>query len=292
MRLVARISVLVLLAVAQTAVPSYGKAKAPPSKEQVMADADTLVQSINLSCEVSDAALFNDGQAVVNGKEVHVRTFETACKSGIGYFLVEQEPEPVLGFSCIAADATRTADIASGNPPGPACSLSANADLKAMAGIILKGLGNACAVTKFRTMGEEVSTHSELTEVACAGGSGVVIASPLPGSTRPISAQSCVDAFKHGIRCTMSSTGAPVITEQTFKDALAQSHVPCTVEALHLIGRETVKQRHIVEFRCKEQPNGLVAFIPLEGARAPFETLDCASAGARARIICTLTQVH
>ncbi|MDR3527079.1 MAG: hypothetical protein P4L57_07335 [Rhizomicrobium sp.] len=281
-----------LLAVAQTAVPSYGKAKAPPSKEEVMASATALVQSINLSCEVSDAALFNDGKAVVNGKDVHVRTFETACKSGIGYFLVEQTPEPVLGFSCIAADATRAADVAAGNPPGPSCVLAANADLKAMAGNILKGLGNSCVVSKYRTMGEEVSTHSELTEVACTGGTGVVIASPLPGSAKPISAQSCVDAFKHGIRCTMSSTGTPMITEQNFKDAIVQHNVPCTVEASHLIGRETVKQRHIVEFRCKEQPNGLVAFIPLEGAKAPFETMDCAAAGARARIICTLTQVH
>ncbi len=292
MRLLSRISILVLLAVAQTAVPSYGKAKAPPSKEQVMADAATLVRSINLSCEVSDAALFNDGQAVVNGKEVHVRTFETACKSGIGYFLVEQEPEPVVGFSCIAADATRAADVASGNPPGPSCSLPVNADLKAMAANILKGLGSSCAVTKFHTMGEETSTHSELTEVACTGGTGFVIANPLPGSTRPISVQSCVEAFQHGIRCTMSSTGAPLITEQTFNNALAQNHVPCTVEALHLMGRETVKQRHIVEFRCKEQPNGLVAFIPLEGAKAPFESMDCATAGARARLICTLTQVR
>jgi hypothetical protein len=292
MRLLARFSVLLLLAVAQIASPALGKAKAAPSKEQVMADAAQLVRSIALSCDVSDASLFNDGIASINGKDVHVRTFETACKNGIGYFLVEQAPEPVLGFSCIAAEATHAADIASGTPPGPICTLPANADVKAMAGNILKGLGNSCAVSKIRAMGEERSTLSELTEVACVGGSGLVIASPLPGSTRPVSARSCVDAFQHGIRCTMSSTGAPMITEQTFKDALAQRHVPCTVEALHLIGRETVKQRHIVEFRCKEQPNGLVAFIPTEGVSAPFENMDCAAAGSRARIICTLNQIH
>ncbi len=50
MRWLARISVLVLVTAAQTAVPSYGKAKAAPSKEQVLADAAALVHSINLSC--------------------------------------------------------------------------------------------------------------------------------------------------------------------------------------------------------------------------------------------------
>ena len=291
MRLLARIAVLILIA-AQITIPASAKAKAPPSKEQVMADAAALVRSVNLACEVSDAALFNDGMAVSNGKEVHVRTFEAACKSGAGYFLVEQSPDPVYGFSCLAADATRSADIASGQPPSPACSLPANADVKAMAGAILKGLGSLCSVSKIRVMGEERSSHSELTEVACTGGAVFVISNPLPGSIRSVSAQSCVDAFQKGIRCTMSSTGAPMITEQTFKDAIVGHHVACTVEALRLAGRETVKQRHIVEFRCKEQPNGLVAFIPLEGAMAPFETMDCAQAGARARIICTLTQVH
>lgn len=292
MRLLAKLFILLLLVAIPIAPPAIGKTKAAPSKEQVMADAAQLVHSVNLSCEVSDAALFNDGIASINGKDVHVRTFETACKNGVGYFLVEQAPEPVYGFSCFAAEATRAADTASGNPPSPSCSLPANADVKAMAATILKGLGNTCGVSKVHTIGEEHSSRSELTEVACASGTGFVIATPLPGSTRPISAQTCIDAYRSGIRCAMSSTGKPIVTEQTFKDALAQHHVPCTVEALHSIGRETVKQRHIVEFRCKEQPSGLVAFIPLEGANAPFETMDCATAGSRARIICTLTQIH
>lgn len=316
MRMLAGFSAVVLLVAAAAAQPmgsgspgsatgSYGnntpdnrttaeqprkKAKAAPSKEEILKDAAALVKSINLPCEVSDAALFNDGTGTVNGKEVHVRTFEAACKSGIGYFLVEQAPEPVAGFSCFAAEATRAADVAAGRTPGPACSLPANTDVKVMAKNVLSGLGKTCEVTGLRSMGQQTSTQSELNEIACSGGTGYVLFSALPGSTRPLAAESCVDAYKRGIACTMSATGA--ITADTFKTALVQQNVPCSVEATRVIGRETVKQRHVVEFKCKEQPNGLVAFIPLEGSTAPFESMDCSQAGARARIICTLTQPH
>jgi hypothetical protein len=82
------------------------------------------------------------------------------------------------------------------------------------------------------------------------------------------------------------------LTLDTFKEVLAQHKVACTVQEVRSIGRENVKKRHVVEFKCPEQPGGLVAFIPLEETSAPFETMDCASAGSKAHVICTLNQVH
>lgn len=266
-----------------------GKTKAP-SKADVLRDAATLVKSIQLPCDVSDAALLNEGTATVNGKNVHVRTFEAACGNGMGYFLVEQPPEQATGFSCFSAEHTREADKAQGREPGPACALPANADIKSMAASILSKLGMPCQVTNARSIGQEVGKNTELTEAACAGGTGYVISSALPGSITPPSAQTCVDAYKRGLSCKMSSTGAPALTTQTFKDALAQHSISCNAENLRLVGKETVKQRHVVEFKCpQQQPNGLVAFIPLEGNAAPFETMDCGLAASRYHIICTLT---
>jgi hypothetical protein len=40
-----------------------------------------------------------------------------------------------------------------------------------------------------------------------------------------------------------------------------------------------VDKRYVVEFQCPQSPNGLVAFVPLEGNTHQFETLDCAAAG-------------
>src|SRR5512138_771111 len=86
------------------------KAKPAPSKADILRDAAALAKSIQLPCEVSDASQLNEGTATVNGKSVHVRTFETACSNGMGYFLVEQPPEPSTGFSCFSAEHTRQAD--------------------------------------------------------------------------------------------------------------------------------------------------------------------------------------
>ncbi len=266
------------------------KPKAPPTKADILRDAAALVKSIHLPCDVSDAALINEGTATVNGKELHVRNFETACSNGMGYFLIEQPPEPTAGFSCFAAERTREVDKAQGRQPGPACTLPANADLKTMAGTILSKLGQSCQVTAVRWIGEETGKNRELTEAACSDGKGFVIASAIPGGTAPVSALSCPESYRHGIACKLSSNGPPLITMQTFKDALAQHNVPCNVENMRVIGKETVKKRHVVEFKCpQQQPDGLVAFIPLEGNKAPFETIDCAQAAKRYRIICTMT---
>ena len=127
---------------------------------------------------------------------------------------------------------------------------------------------------------------------ACSGGTGFVIASPLPGATQTVSALSCPDSYRRNIPCKLSSNGAPILTLDTFKEVLAQHKVACTAEAVRSIGRQNVSKRHVVEFKCPEQPGGLVAFIPLEDATAPFETMDCATAGTKQHVICTLTQVH
>lgn len=265
--------------------------KAPPTKAEILRDAAALAGSIHLACEVSDAALLADGMATIDGKQVHVRNYEAACSNGTGYFLVDQAPEPVLGFTCFAAEATHAADIAAGREPQAACALPANADTKRAAGAVLSRLGQTCHVTALHLIGRDNDANAELTEAACTGGTGFVIAAPLPGATQAVSAMSCPDSYRRGVPCRLSSNGAPMITLETFKQALAQHHVACTASNLRLIGKENFKKRHVVEFQCPEQPNGLVAFIPLEDTTAPFETMDCVAAGAKAHVICALTKI-
>jgi hypothetical protein len=48
-----------------------------------------------------------------------------------------------------------------------------------------------------------------------------------------------------------------------------------------VIGQETLSRRHVVEFRCAEYPDGLVAFIPLEDKTRAFETMNCTAAAKR-----------
>lgn len=74
------------------------------------------------------------------------------------------------------------------------------------------------------------------------------------------------------------------------KDALKQHGVACEADKVRVIGYETVKKRRVVEFSClKQQPKGLVAFIPVDDSKAPFEALDC-DAAAKRQAVCTLTK--
>jgi hypothetical protein len=270
--------------------PYKGKKAQAPSREEVLRDAATLAKP--LFCEVTDAKLLADGTADINGKSVHVRTYETACSNGLGYFLVDQAPEPMVGFSCFGADATHAADVAAGREPQPSCALPANADVKKAAGAVLSRLGQQCTVTALRPIGRDTKANTELTEAACSGGTGYIIASPLPGVTQPVSALSCPDSYRRGVACKLSSNGAPLVTLDTFKQALKQRNVACTVEDTRLIGRQNVSKRHVVEFKCPEHPEGLIAFIPLEDSTAPFETMGCSDAGYKHHIVCSLTQLR
>lgn len=276
----------ILLLVGQAALAANPP---PPSKEQILQDAAAATKAASLTCSPVDAALVNQGTATINGKAVQIRTFETACSNGIGYFIVEQAPEPTIAISCFSAEVNYAADIAAKREPQPRCSLPANADTKASAANALKGLGQVCSATAVRVIGIDTNANSEVTEVACSGGTGFVLSIPQTGKIpTALTALSCPDSYRRGVACRLSSNGAPIITLETFKQALVQHKVACTPQAVRLIGRENKQGRHVVEFKCPEQPDGLVAFIPIEQPSAPFETMDCATAGSRVRVICTM----
>jgi hypothetical protein len=264
-----------------------GKSKAPagPSKEEMVKQAIDIVSSIGLPCVVSDANLLGEGKANVNGQMLDTKNFEVVCNNGLGYLLSSSPPQKPSGYSCIAADHTHARDVASGQQ-SPTCSLPANGDVRASAGNALSRLGTACQVTGVNWIGANAS--NEFTEIACTGGRGYVLTSARPGgSTSPPSAMTCVDAIKSGITCKLSSSGPPPLTLDTFKNSLAQYHVPCNATNLHSLGKETGLKRHLIEYQCPaEHPEGLVALIPLQDSSAPFETLSCAQATARYRVFC------
>lgn len=254
---------------------------------QDKADAMAFVKLVQLSCNVTDAVLVTEGKETVDGGVVNTRTFEVACSNGMGYFLVAQQPGKPYGFTCFGADATHVADIAAKRKPSAICALPANKDMKVTASAILNSSGQNCTVRGYRWIGQSAKSSTDYIEVACDN-RGFVLASPLPGSSAALKVVACHDAYLQGIPCKLSDNGAQAITLQTFKDALAQHNVRCSASDVRSVGLETVRKRHVVEFLCPEQPKGLVAFIPLEGNVAPFETVDCMAAAKRG-IKCTLT---
>jgi hypothetical protein len=246
------------------------------------ASAAALVKAMPLSCDVTQALQVAQGPATVDGKSVDTRTYEAACANGMGYFLIAPEAGKPSGFSCFAADATRAADVAAGRQPSAVCQLPPNADVKAMAAAAMTHYGTNCAVRDLRSVGVSSATNTEYNEVACLDGKGYMLLTAMPGSMAAPRAIDCHTAGMQGLPCTLTSSGT-VVTVQTFRDALAAHKVPCSASdsSVRAIGQQTASKRYVVEFQCPEQPKGLVAFIPLNGNTAPFETLNCAAAAKK-----------
>ena len=257
---------------------------------QDKAEVTDLVKSVQFPCDVTNAQLLLEGNETVDGKTIKTKVYEAACGNGLGYFLVGrgQQGGP-SGHTCFAADATKQADLQAHRTPDIACTLPENLDVKTMATNILLRKGKSCVVRDVRWVGISAKSNTDYTEIACSDGNGFILASPLPGSTLNPQVVRCHDAALQGTPCKLSDNGQ-IITLQTFKDALAQHQVACDASNVRVIGKETLSQRHVVEFACAQHPEGLVAYIPLEGNTAPFETLDCAAAAKRG-LVCKLTPV-
>lgn len=246
------------------------------------ADATALVSAAKLPCAVTDALL------VAEDTDKHTKTYEVACGSGTGYFLVQAEPPGApSGFTCFAAEAARNADIAAHREPAIGCGLPENGGTAAMAATILSRAGKVCAVRATKWLGQSRTTNTDFLEVACSEGAGFVVRSPVPGSQLPLRIDTCVDSARYGLPCSLTETD-PVVIAST--EALKKHGVACDAESTRVLGHEAVKKRRVVEFYCpRQQPKGLVAFIPLEESKAPFETFDCVQAATHGAV-CTLTK--
>jgi len=272
------------------------------SKEQVIQEAGAVAKSLHLACDVSDAQIASENKITgKSGAKITARTYEIACGQGEGFFVVAQDPDPPVGFSCFAVEGQRAAAAAKGEKFDQVCVLPANHDLNAMATAVLARAGTTCNVAKLQWYGQ--NTTAEFTEVACGDGKGYLLGTALPGSDVATRVVSCTDAAAQGKPCVLTK-GAPVSaaapagetapTREAFKAALTQHGIACTPSGnddIRLIGKQNKSQRHVVEFKCPEQPKGLVALIPLGSNTNPFQSMTCAEA-AKIGAVCKLTAAN
>jgi hypothetical protein len=267
------------------------------ARAKAKAQSAALLESLQVSCEPSDAMLVVAGtrKPKSGGKEVETRVYEVACSGGMGYLIETQAGQMPLAISCLSAEEARAADAAKGREPTFFCKLPENKDVHAMVtSMIMTGTGAQCEVRNLQLFGRSESTHSDYSEVACADGKGFMLRIAQPGSQAKTVVMSCAEAAKQSIKCRLTDTGpieAPV-TIQTFKEALARNAVTCNIGQLRLVGQEDHLKRYVVEYRCADQSNATVAFIPLPGNSNPYESLDCAAAFSQRGIVCALSPAN
>jgi hypothetical protein len=266
-------------------------------KAQVMQEATALAKSLHLTCDVTDAQIASENKITgKSGQKITARTYEVACGQGLGYFVIAQDPDAPVGFSCFAIEGQRAAAAAKGEKFEQACVLPANHDLNAMATTVVAHAGTTCNVARLQWYGQSATT--EYTEVACGDGKGFLLGTALPGTEGAARVVTCADAGAQGKPCVLTKMTAsaststdPAPTLEAFKAALVQHGIACTVGGnsdVRLIGKQNRSQRHVVEFKCPEQPKGLVALIPLGSNQNPFQSMNCTEA-AKIGAACKLT---
>ena len=253
--------------------------------EQVLAEdkaaATALVKAMPLNCDVTDAIRFAEGPATYDGKTVQTHTYEAACSNGMGYFLIARDTLPPTGLTCFGVDATRKADLAAKRNPADACGLPGNTELKISAAKMLASAGiSTCKVKGYQYQGQSAASRVEFDEVACDDGQGYMMLVALPGAQFPVRAQTCNQSAQRGLPCQLSGNGTVSTSPQAFRDALVKNKVVCDASdtSTRIIGQQANVKRYVVEFACWQYPRGLVAFIPVEDSKAPFETMDCPTA--------------
>jgi hypothetical protein len=254
------------------------------------AESVKLAETLRLTCDVSHAKLIVAGtrKPSSGGKEVETRVYEVACSGGLGYLLETQGTQAPIGISCLDAEEARAADVLKGREPGFFCKLPQNKDVYATVSALIAAGGGSCTVRDLKSFGRSEANRSQYSEVACEGGKGFLLRTPLPGSTAALTVTSCADAAKQGIKCRMTDSG-PVevpVTLDTFKAALGEHGIACKIDQIRMIGQEDHLKRYVVEYRCADQPKGMVAFLPLQGNTNPYESIDCATAAAEHQVSC------
>jgi hypothetical protein len=263
------------------------------SRAKAKVQSVALLQSLQITCEASDAKLIVAGtiRPKSTGKEVEARVYEVSCANAMGYLLETQGSETPVAISCLSAEETRAADAAKGRDPTFFCKLPENTDVYArVSSMILEGATAQCTVSKLQSYGHSESTHSDYSEVACADGTGFLLRITQPGYPAQTVVMSCKDAAKQNIKCKLTDPG-PVeaaVTAATLKEGLAHNGVTCSVDQIRMIGQEEHLKRYVVEYLCSGQAAAMVAFLPLPGNENRFESQTCAAALSERGIACSL----
>ena len=262
-----------------------GDHSASNSPAKAKEQAARLMVSLQLPCDISAAQLVVSGTRKLEGKEIPVSVYETACAGSLGYLLETQGSASPVSISCLTAEESRAADVAKGKDPGFFCKLPENKDVYAIvASLVTSGTGAQCKVQRLQWLGRSDSAHSEYSEVACEDGKGYVLGIALPGSQAKVAVTGCGAEAKLGVHCRLTQSAAAAdddnVSLDTLKEALAQ-HLSCKVGPVRLVGQEDHLKRYVVEYRCTDPPSGGVAFLPLPGNTNPYQTLDCSTSALR-----------
>jgi hypothetical protein len=246
-------------------------------RAQGLKEIPPLIAAAKLPCTVTDALYIGSG---VGSDKIHAKSYEVACKEGLGYVVIAKDKIPVpTVFDCVIAG-TPTPD---GKPSSFACKLPGNHHPSAGLQAFVSKSGRACTVGKTRYVG---STPTEnIYEVTCAEGGGYLLENSKDYSGAVAKATNCVDYDPAGnIKCTLISRPEQYAA---IDKIVATSGKPCAIKDRRYVG-STSDGSDYYEFACNDG-SGFMLKASLAGKFE--EAVECSKAGGIAGG-CTLSDAR
>ncbi|ESQ92279.1 hypothetical protein [Asticcacaulis benevestitus] len=231
-----------------------------PENQPHYAWLNTVVQPYIPGCQVSDARVIGSTSA-----EPLIDRYEVGCGASAGGILDYPQlgtKSPIEYKSCLTVEGTPSA-----------CKFTTKEQLLATLKPLATQASATCQVNNVRFIGVSKENDSYFYEFGCANQPGFVVLTKTDNTYQRM--VSCAAAAGLG-GCTFTDAGAASKDAgSAFSTQLAKGGFPCTVEEYNVIGTQEQTKRDYIEFKCKEQPWGLIGFVPQAGSTSSLRLNDC-----------------
>ena len=130
-----------------------------------------------------------------------------------------------------------------------------------------------CVISDVRFVGVSSGRDGFFYEVGCSNEPGFVIVTGNDNGFKRV--VPCAAAAGIGGCKFTTAEAASADQNANYTAVLKAAGKPCTVKDTNVIGTQESTKRDYVEFKCAEQPWGLIGFVPQPGSKSDVNVTDC-----------------
>lgn len=227
-------------------------------------------------CTVNNARIL--GSTAPDSKDPKIDRYEVGCETGVG---------GIVDYPQLGSDAkVNFMSCLVGQDSGFPCQFTSKDALTASVKPLAAKADPKCDVNNVRFIGVS-KENGYFYEFGCANQAGFIV---LTGADHQSFDRMlpCAQAASLG-GCKFTDAGvAAADAKTTYTNTLKTGGYACTVQDFNVIGNQPATKRDYVEFKCPEQPWGLVGFVPQPDSQSSLHVHDCFIEQA-SRADCTLT---
>jgi hypothetical protein len=221
---------------------------------------EPVAQGFIPGCSLNNARLIGS-----TSKEPLIDRYEVGCAAGAGGLI----DYPQLGTtgapnfnSCLAMVDTKQA-----------CAFTTAEQMVDSVKPLAAAADKNCQVNNVRLAGMTTQNDGYFYEFGCANQPGFMVQTKLDNTF--VRSVTCLQAAGLG-GCKFTDTAAASSdAKNDYTKALKAMGVTCTVSDFNLIGTQANTKRDYVEFKCPEQPWGVIGFVPQPGGTIAGSVADC-----------------